>query len=1028
MSIIVPSVIWLKIWKRTLPQSGVFLSQPAHSIYSKTKEWPQDSTLEILQEVERHWNNVVTKPQKSTNSRKHVDELGKKYVLAMFPYPSGELHMGHVRVYTISDSLARYYRALGYQVIHPIGWDAFGLPAENAAIERNVSPSQWTDHNIEHMRQQLCQLGCHFDWDREVRTCDPQYYRWTQEIFLRLFKAGLAYRKQAFVNWDPVDQTVLADEQVDDKGRAWRSGAKVERRLLNQWYIQCTRLSALLQDGLDSPQLQDWRNIVTQQRQWIGRCDGFVAMMNVNCNSQATGGARETLDGSSVPVYTRLPELLCGISFLGVRSDHELALAEGSPLTVQYTKTLTTCDASTSSDIKCSFRVSRVTVTNPLSGATIPIIVSDELPFHPGRCEFYVGYGAGSELDAGICKAGDFQVVDVLQGHTFKYIQEQTNASVLSDLEGVNKHNRLIDHVIRSTIGDGLNPDVTENASHNFKAEQISEMSEINHPLLPRSENSHTQVELSFDPNLHNSSELTGLSCSAARVKVLQLLEQRGAGGFPASAHLKDWLISRQRSWGAPIPVVHCPSCGSVPVPSCELPVLLPCHRPDMPQPHASLRSIPAFTACNCPQCGGAAERETDTMDTFVDSSWYFLRYLDPGNAEAPFQRALVDAAMPVDVYVGGEEHAVLHLYYARFMQLFLHSQGLTSHSEPFTRLLLVGRIKAPAYVRVSDGKYLRPDDVDCSVSPPVERGTGAPVKVMVEKMSKSKHNGVAPSAVMAEFSCDATRLAVLREEAPANNRTWRQQESFFPVMRWIFVLWKTVGKFVHMRQTKEAQQSAGVEAAEEVLRGHRNRAVQEVTRHYADHQQHTAVRKLETFTRHIRSAPLTAMYGAEYERSLAALLLMLAPIMPHLVAEMWLAFSHHAHLPHYKSEDVHEQPWPEVDHDYQPCYRVYVTVNDDHVYKGDMSIASLEALQWQEDRLLQELTQEHQALQVAMAGQPVLRSTFTLSDEECSVKLVVYTLDDEQLVAKKKRDKQAKKLLKAQRLKENSAKTKPKS
>jgi len=590
-------------------------------------------TNDVKHRIEAHWREQLSGGQ--FNPKESQD---KYYVLSMFPYPSGNLHMGHVRVYTIADSVARFQRMCGKNVFQPMGWDSFGLPAENAANQRGVEPASWTEQNIAQMKDQLKRLGCSFDWNHELSTCSPQYYKWTQNLFLMLHRHGLAYQNEALVNWDPVDKTVLADEQVDANGCSWRSGAKVEKKLLRQWFIRTSAYAKQLLDGLEDPTLRDWRDIINLQRHWIGECDGYA----FNLLTSASGLLR---------VWTAHPEHLKDPhAFLVLRNNHHLAKLE---------------DASS------------LSAENPFAGTTMPVVFGDEVNFPP-KCDVYLA-------------APSFRAED-------KELWESYGLAFTSS-----------------------------------DKEEVS-LSPANWELL--------------------------------RKEVLQAATRLNVGGYRVSSKLQDWLISRQRYWGTPIPIVHCQKCGAVPVPKEQLPVSLP--------PKDSAKE--AFL-CECPKCGDKdARRETDTMDTFVDSSWYYLRYLDAQNSERIFDPTLANKFMPVDLYIGGKEHAVLHLYYARFMNHFLHSCGLSPTSEPFSRLLVQGMVMGRSFRVKGSGRYVPESEVEivnAKKNQAVLKETKEPVVMTWEKMSKSKLNGVEPSDMFNEYGTDTTRLIILADVAPTSHRNW---------------------------------------------------------------------------------------------------------------------------------------------------------------------------------------------------------------------------------------------------------------
>ncbi|UYV68392.1 lars-2 [Cordylochernes scorpioides] len=592
--------------------------------------------------MERNWKdkvNVDLERPKDPNAEPY-------YLLSMFPYPSGRLHMGHVRVYTLSDALARFRFLEGKKVIHPMGWDAFGLPAENAAIESNKNPAEWTWSNINTMKEQLKKMGLNFSWKREVVTCDPSYYRWTQHLFLQMYHRGLAYRKKSIVNWDPVDQTVLADEQVDENGCSWRSGAKVVKKPLTQWFLRTTafsKVSCELYEGLDNPNLRGWRDIVKIQKNWLGQPTGYMVQLPVE-------GSQELL-----AAWTSKLHALHGSSHVLLSVKHHLATGSqpGDQLPL--------------------------TVLHPLTGRPLPVYAAAHP--HPLYAPLArIGVPSVNKEDAEFAQQKDLSFQQVLDG----------SGKLINSEEGISQ---------RAVVAEWFN------------------MS--------------TGVDY----------ELNGLTPQEAVVRLANLLQEKRLGGFQASPRLDDWLISRQRYWGTPIPIIHCPSCQEVPVPDSDLPVVLPEVDYTINKGVSPLASNTDWINVPCPKCGQPAKRETDTMDTFVDSSWYFLRYLDPHNTSLPFDP---QTALPVDVYIGGKEHAVLHLYFSRFFWRFLRSEGCLTPPEPFRRFVSMGMVLGQTYRDLDSGRYVPPAQVE-SGDPPVEKGTGRSLEVEWDKMSKSKHNGVEP-------------------------------------------------------------------------------------------------------------------------------------------------------------------------------------------------------------------------------------------------------------------------------------------
>ncbi|XP_013106187.2 leucine--tRNA ligase, mitochondrial [Stomoxys calcitrans] len=750
-------------------------------------------TNDIKHRIEKYWRASLSRGNFNLQS---LDN--KFYVLSMFPYPSGNLHMGHVRVYTISDTVARFQRMCGLNVFQPIGWDAFGLPAENAAIQRGIEPKEWTEQNILQMKQQLQDLGCSFDWKHEMSTCSPEYYRWTQKLFLMLHKEGLAYQNEALVNWDPVDKTVLADEQVDANGCSWRSGAKVEKKLLKQWFIKTTAYAKQLLDGLEDPTLRDWRDIINLQRHWIGECDGYSFQL---LTSAAT----------SLRVWTPNPEHFKDPNaFVVLKTTHYLA-----------------------KDKKNAFDI---TIENPFTGTIMPVIFSDT-PVFADKCDVYLAAPSFVEED--------------------KELQESLSLSFFAS--------------------EDLNT-----KKHNLEAMRLDVLE------------------------------------SAKRLKI---------GGFKVSSKLQDWLISRQRYWGTPIPIIHCDKCGVVPVPDEQLPVVLPEKLEIDKNRQEGLK-------CTCPKCQSPeATRESDTMDTFVDSSWYYLRYLDPQNSEAIFDQNLVSQTMPVDLYIGGKEHAVLHLYYARFMNHFLHSQGLVHCSEPFSRLLVQGMVMGRSFRIKGSGRYVQEHEVDivnAKKNQAVLKKTKEPVIMTWEKMSKSKMNGVDPSDMFREYGTDATRLIVLADVAPTSHRNW-SSATFPGILNWQKRLWLTVNEFCELRSSSEENEKIDVNSQEflaedEKLFDARNFYVKGATFNFRHtHQLSVGISKMQGLTNSLRRTPKHVMrYGKQYERALASQIIMLAPMAPHFASELWSKFASASNRINSTSpelqwhEDVLSQRWPEIDQEYQ--------------------------------------------------------------------------------------------------------------
>ncbi|XP_055635070.1 leucine--tRNA ligase, mitochondrial isoform X2 [Toxorhynchites rutilus septentrionalis] len=759
----------------------------------------RDLTSEMKLKIEQKWRGNLGDNRFDPTSSKP-----KRYVLAMFPYPSGSLHMGHVRVYTISDAMARFYRLSGYNVLHPMGWDAFGLPAENAAMQRKIPADQWTAKNITQMREQLEALQFSFDWEREFATCDPEYYRWTQKLFLMLYNDGLVYQKDAVVNWDPIDKTVLADEQVDDNGCSWRSGAKVEKKFLRQWFVKTTKLAESLLNGLSDPTLEDWRDIINLQRHWIGECDGY------NFELKIIGS------NNTITVWTERPENLKEAIFIAISPSNSL-------------------NSASIEDGKLS-----IMVENPITGQPLPVIVTEKVQFPDGN-DSYMG--------------------------------------------------------VASEEGD----------------RQLTSLYQCSNAYAP----------------ITNS--------DATREDILKLAAKINLGGHKVNSKLRDWLISRQRFWGTPIPIIHCPNCGTVPVPESHLPVELP-----LDTVGQSLARNKKWFQTICPECHSSeAKRETDTMDTFVDSSWYYLRFIDPNNRQDLFDSKLSHRLMPVDLYVGGKEHAVLHMYYARFMNHYLHSKGLVSTPEPFKRLLVQGMVMGRSFRLKDSGKYLPASDVaiiDDKKNKMVEKTTGAPVIALWEKMSKSKLNGVDPMLVLNQHGCDTLRLIMLGDVAPTSHRNW--SEATFPgILNWQKRLWMTMYDYRLHRLAIRPDQSPpdrdDFRQQDSKLWDSRNFFAVGATFNYKfSHQLSVGISKMQGLTNAIRRAsPEVVAFSPQYERSVAAQIIMLAPIAPHFASELWEQFVTLPHRLNPNSDEIQwdrglfEQNWPVIDDDY--ALDLTVKVND---------------------------------------------------------------------------------------------------
>ncbi|EGW30559.1 nuclear encoded mitochondrial leucyl-tRNA synthetase [Spathaspora passalidarum NRRL Y-27907] len=661
-------------------------------------------------------------PDGSLHPTKHLDnhDTSKKtfYSLSMFPYPSGVLHMGHLRVYTISDVVARFKRLRGYKVIHPMGWDAFGLPAENAAIERGIDPSEWTETNIAKMKSQMSNFLADFDWDREVNTSSPEYYKWTQKIFLMLFEKGLAYRQEAEINWDPVDMTVLANEQVDSEGKSWRSGAIVEKKLLRQWFIGITKYANELNRDLET--LDGWpEKVKLMQRNWIGESHGAEISFPIE-------------GYSNVEVFTSRPDTLFSVQFL--------ALALNHPIVTELAKQ----DGELAKFINGTYEL------NSKAGYKLPIKASIPIDVNNNKSEKYdipiyaapyvIGsYGHGAVMGCPGHDDRDFE---------FWKLHEPTKQAI---------------QVVAPTKQDVTNP-------YTEKAGTLQDSS-----VLPT--------------GIADLGNYRGKSVKEAMKLIVKNLEGHSLGKPTTNYRIRDWLISRQRYWGAPIPIIHCDDCGPVAVPDEQLPVVLPPTEGKHFGKGNPLANIDSFVNCECPSCGKPSKRETDTMDTFMDSSWYFFRYLDPNNQKLPIGKE-ASKDMPVDLYIGGVEHAILHLLYSRFISKFLNDYGLWNgeqcKSEPFSKLITQGMVHGKTFSDPDNGRFLKPDELDYSdPANPVVKSMGKTPLVTYEKMSKSKYNGADPGECIAKYGADATRAHMLFSAPISDVLNWNE-EQISGIDRWL--------------------------------------------------------------------------------------------------------------------------------------------------------------------------------------------------------------------------------------------------
>ncbi len=802
----------------------------------------------------------------------------KFYALSMFPYPSGSLHMGHVRNYVITDVIARLKRMQGYRVLHPMGWDAFGLPAENAAIERGIPPAKWTYQNIAQMRSQLQRLGLSIDWDREIATCSPEYYKWTQWIFLQFLKAGLAYQKEAAVNWDPIDQTVLANEQVDSEGRSWRSGAKVERKLLRQWFLKITDYAEELLNDLDK--LPGWPDRVKlMQANWIGKSIGAYLEFPIVGSDEKIG------------VYTTRPDTVYGVTYVVLAPEHPL------------TKRVTTPDRQTSveafvQEVANQSELERTAEDKPkrgipTGGKAINPFTQEEIPIWIADYVLYE-YGTGAVMGVPAHDARDFQFA------------QQNNLS-----------NKV---VIIPENGDASAPLTT------------------------------AYVETGI---VVNSGEFDGMISTEAKEAIVKYAEKHGFGNARVQYRLRDWLISRQRYWGAPIPVIHCPNCGIVPVPDEDLPVELPEEVEFTGRGGSPLAQLEDWVNVPCPTCGTPAKRETDTMDTFIDSSWYYLRYPDAKNDQQAFDSAKTNDWMPVDQYVGGIEHAILHLLYSRFFTKVLRDRGFLNFDEPFQRLLTQGMVQGITYKNPLTGKYIPPAQVD--PNDPRDPETGEPLQVFYEKMSKSKYNGIDPEEVLAKYGADTARMFILFKAPPEKDLEWEDAD-VEGQFRFLNRVWRLVTDYSN--QPSVVSQQAASTKPEKELRRAIHTAIKAVTEDLeGGYQFNTAVSELMKLSNALADAPCKD--SAIYAEGIQTLLILLAPFAPHITEELWHILGN--------TESIHTQPWLKYDESALVADEITLVVQINGKKRGELQVPA------QADKAeLEKFARESEAAQRYIEGKDV--------------------------------------------------------
>jgi leucyl-tRNA synthetase len=824
--------------------------------------------------AQQYWNAEHAYEVKEDSSRP------KFYCLSMLPYPSGALHMGHVRNYTIGDVISRYQRMNGKNVLQPMGWDAFGLPAENAAIKNKTAPAKWTYANIDHMRSQLKSLGYAIDWTREFATCRPDYYRWEQLMFTRLLKKGMAYRKNAVVNWDPVDHTVLANEQVVD-GRGWRSGALVEKREIPQWFLKITDYAQELLDGLDT--LPGWPDAVkTMQRNWLGRSEGLEIHFAVE-------GSPEPLS-----VFTTRPDTLMGVTFLSIAAEHPLALkaAQDNEKLAEF---ITDLKHGGVSEAELETQEKRgmdtgLRAIHPVSGEPIPVWIANFV---------LMGYGTGAVMAV---PAHDQRDWEFAQKYSLPIKMVIVDQSVIDALN-------QIDH----DLSQGVDSDVMQAAlgARDINAQDISAPVRVVEEFERR-----IQQDAAWTPRglLVNSGEYDGMDFSQALSALAKRFEHDGSGSRRVNWRLRDWGVSRQRYWGCPIPVIYCPKCEAVPVPEDQLPVVLP-EDVAFSGVQSPIKADPEWRKTTCPQCGGPAERETDTFDTFMESSWYYARYTSPGADAQIDERA--NYWLPVDQYIGGIEHAIMHLLYFRFYHKLLRDAGMVGSDEPARNLLCQGMVIAETFYRDhSDGSkdWINPAAVDVQrdergrVTGAVLREDGQPVQIGgTEKMSKSKNNGIDPQTMVDKYGADTVRLFSMFAAPPEQSLEW-SEAGVEGMSRFLKRFWREVTTHAANPDHPEVDPSS-LDAGQKALRRQVHETIQKVGDDFGRrHAFNTAIAALMELLNALNKFNDQSDQGrAVRHEALEVMVLLLNPVVPHISHALWQVLGH----PQAVLED---QPWPQAD------------------------------------------------------------------------------------------------------------------
>ncbi|MDH4234125.1 MAG: leucine--tRNA ligase [Gallionella sp.] len=895
----------------------------------------------IEQQAQQHWESRQAFRASEQSAKP------KYYCLSMFPYPSGKLHMGHVRNYTIGDVLSRYHRMKGFNVMQPMGWDAFGLPAENAAMANNVPPAAWTYSNIDYMRKQLKSLGLGIDWSREVTTCKPEYYRWEQWLFTRLFKKGIIYKKTASVNWDPVDQTVLANEQVID-GCGWRSGAPVEKRDIPMYFFRITQYADELLQGLDT--LPGWpEQVKTMQANWIGKSHGCEVHFPYDMGSVGVAGV--------LKVYTTRPDTLMGATYVAVAAEHPLAaraaaLDEKQELAnfIAECKRGGTAEADMATMEKKGIDTGMF-VKHPLTGEKLPVWIANYV---------LMGYGEGAVMAVPAHDERDFEFAEKY-GLPVKHViaskellDKWEKLAALLEAEGLELNREEVDRFGMFIYLNDMLAALTDAPSDAV----IGAIQDFAGQLQLESPNTEYGT-------LACSGKYNGMGFQQAFDAMSADLQAKGLGQNRSQFRLRDWGISRQRYWGCPIPIVHCFTCGDVPVPDEQLPVVLP-EQVTITGAGSPLAKMSEFYMTPCPQCGKAAKRETDTMDTFVESSWYYARYASPDCTTGMVDKARAQHWLPVDQYIGGIEHAILHLLYARFFHKLMRDEGLVQGDEPFKNLLTQGMVIAPTFYREDTAgrkQWINPGEVEV-INDERGRPVGATLKAdgqavnigSTEKMAKSKNNGVDPQTIIDAYGADTARLFMMFAAPPEQSLEW-SDAGVEGAFRFLKRVWKAT--YDHVEQgVVTAYRSGELSAAAKALRLQLHQTIAKVDDDMGRRKTfNTAIAaNMELLNALVKFGEQTPVARTVAQEALEAIALMLNPIVPHLSHALWAELR--------PGSDILNQRFPEADPSALVQDEIEIVIQVNGKLRGNLKVAKTA-----DKATLEQLALSHPATEKLLAG-----------------------------------------------------------